>query len=155
MLQELVSRSKDKALKNGAMRGIAMQFNVKQETVSHLWKQALKSKQNESAFYDNTLSALSGLFGRNYYVDPTTGQLQQQGDYFTNRGAYYRQQGSYGFVDQGRQFDPTGQSGFTQQELDAITRNNQNGSSFDNFLYNNITSHYYQNVNMYQNFKKM
>lgn len=79
----------------------------------------------ESAFYDNTLSALSGLFGKNNYIDPVTGQLLPQGSQFVNRGAYNRQQGSFGFADQGDLYDPTSNQGFTQEELNAIINNNQ------------------------------
>jgi len=79
---------------------------------------------SESAYYDNNLSPLSGQFAGNYYVDPITGQLQQQGYNFTNRNGYSGQQGYFGFADQGSLYDPTANQGFSPQEIDNIVNNN-------------------------------
>ena len=80
---------------------------------------------SESAFYDNTLSSLSGAFGRTNFINPVTGQLEQQGSEFVNRGAYYQQErGSYGFVEQGAYYNPTANQGFSQEEINAIIQNN-------------------------------
>jgi hypothetical protein len=80
---------------------------------------------NESAYYDNTLSSLSGAFGRNFFINPVTGQLNQQGANFTNRGQYYQQQqGSFGFVDQGNFYNPSANQGFSPEEINAIIKNN-------------------------------
>jgi hypothetical protein len=80
---------------------------------------------NESAYYDNTLSSLSGALGKNNFINSVTGQLQPQGNQFINRGSYYQQQqGSFGFVDQGTGFNPTANQGLSQEELNAIVQNN-------------------------------
>jgi hypothetical protein len=80
---------------------------------------------NESAYYDETLSPLSGAFGRTNFINPVTGQLEQQGNQFTNRGQYYQQQqGSYGFVDQGSYLNQTANQGFSPEEISTIIQNN-------------------------------
>lgn len=87
---------------------------------------------SESAYYDNTLSALSGLFGKNNYIDPVTGQLIPQGSQFINRGLYNRQQGSFGFVDQSDLYNPTSNQGFSSEEISNIINNNQLNQSNTN-----------------------
>jgi len=85
---------------------------------------------SESAYYDNTPSSLSGDYvNGNYYIDPITGQLQNQSDSFSNRNA--SSQGSYGFADQADAYDPSSNQGLSQEEIDNIISNNgytNNGS---------------------------
>ena len=86
---------------------------------------------NESAYYDNNLSPLSGEFAGSSYIDPITGQLQQQNSSFTNRGGISGAQGSYGFADQGSLYDPTSNQGLSPTEIDSIVNNNSTNDYAD------------------------
>jgi hypothetical protein len=87
---------------------------------------------SDSAYYDNTPSSLSGsLVNGNYYIDPLTGQLQQQTDGFSNRNAVGEQYGYYDTQQQGYQYDPSSNQNLSSAEIDAIINNDSNGSNAD------------------------
>jgi hypothetical protein len=80
---------------------------------------------NESATYDTNPSPLSGQFvGQGGYINPITGQFEQQGNSFTNPYSSNGQQGSYGFLDQGNQYNPSSNQGLSPQEINNIVYNN-------------------------------
>jgi hypothetical protein len=104
---------------------------------------------NDSAFYDNNLSGLSGQYGRGYYVNPITGGLEPQGQDFYNQSQLRQQaRGSFGFADQTNQYYPSTNTGFSQQEIESIINNNasnQNGADTVFPLANTISPSFSQN----------
>jgi len=86
---------------------------------------------NDAAYYDNNVSDLSGQYA-GYFQDPSTGQLVPQPDNFINPvQARQSQSGSFGFIDQANQYNPTSNTGLTDFELASINYNNsiQNGNT--------------------------
>ena len=101
-------------------------------------------------YYDNNPSAISGN-SLGYYVDPVTGDLVRQTDNFTNPYQVNQQQqhGSFGFVDQSNNYDPTSYNSLTDQELQSIgDNNNQQDTSTLNAVFpvaNSISPNYSNN----------
>ena len=90
---------------------------------------------NDSAYYDNNLSGLSGQFA-GYFQDPTTGQLVPQPDGFTNPVQSRQvEQGSFGFVDQANQYNPTSNTGLTDFEIASINQNNAQTDNNGNVIF--------------------
>jgi hypothetical protein len=78
---------------------------------------------SESSSYDSTFSPLSNNLGGGYYVNPITGQLEQQNASFSNRNGYNNSQVYYSPEQQGQQLNPTVALGLTALEVAAISQN--------------------------------
>jgi len=101
-------------------------------------------------YYDNNPSNISGN-NLGYYVDPVTGEMVAQTDTFTNPyQARQAQHGSFGFVDQTNNYDPTTTNNLTDQELQSIAdNNNQQDTSALNTVFpvaNSISPNYSNNL---------
>jgi len=90
---------------------------------------------NNGFSYDTNPSGLTdSLLGN--YIDPITGVLSRQTDGFVNPVQLRQsQQSEFGFINQGRQYNPTSNAGLTEIELAAIIQNNAANSGNGNTIF--------------------